>query len=174
MLVTLAPYPSLSMRFDAMATNSVSAAEMAFRLEQDRAAAAGIRQARDRNGRLHYSMGDAALFELAGHPGVFDETGTAMEVVEVERVLVVDEHEGGLRACLVPGDEDTEDCCVRLADDGRRCEATRFTPGQRPSHRRWQCRRSSATIESPNLAGGVRGVHRRVRRLRQATHGSGQ
>ena len=109
---------------------ATSAATMEFLLEQDRAAAANIRQGRDWNGRLRYSMDEAALFELAGHPHVFDETGAAMEVVQGEPELVVDEHEGGLRARLVPDDGDSEDYHVRLVD-GRRCEVTRFTPGHK-------------------------------------------
>ena len=109
---------------------ATSAATMGFLLEQDRAAAANIRQGRDWNGRLRYSMDEAALFELAGHPHVFDETGAAMEVVRGEPELVVDEHEGGLRARLVPDDGDSEDYHVRLVD-GRRCEVIRFTPGHK-------------------------------------------
>ena len=109
---------------------ATSAATMEFLLEQDRAAAAKIRQARDWDGRLRYSMDEAALFELAGHPHVFDEAGVAMEVVRGEPELVVDEHEGGLRARLVPDDGDCEDYHVRLVG-GRRCEVTRFTPGHK-------------------------------------------
>ena len=109
---------------------ATSAATMEFLLEQDRAAAAKIGQARDWDGRLRYSMDEAALFELAGHPHVFDEAGVAMEVVRGEPELVVDEHEGGLRARLVPDDGDCEDYHVRLVG-GRRCEVTRFTPGHK-------------------------------------------
>ena len=109
---------------------ATSAPTMEFLLDQDRAAAAKIGQARDWNGRLRYSMDEAALFELAGHPHVFDEAGVAMEVVRGEPELVVDEHEGGLRARLVPDDGDCEDYHVRLVG-GRRCEVTRFTPGHK-------------------------------------------
>ena len=109
---------------------ATSAATIEFLLEQDRAAAARIRQARDWNGRLRYTMDEAALFELAGHPHVFDEAGAAMEVVRGEPELVVDEHEGGLRARLVPDDGDSEDYHVRLVG-GRRCEVIRFTPGHK-------------------------------------------
>ena len=109
---------------------ATSAATMEFLLDQDRAAAAKIIQARDWNGRLRYSMDEAALFELAGHPHVVDEGGAAMEVVRGEPELVVDEHEGGLRARLVPDDGDSEDYHVRLVD-GRRCEVIRFTPGHK-------------------------------------------
>ena len=109
---------------------ATSAATIEFLVEQDRAAAARIRQARDWNGRLRYTMDEAALFELAGHPYVFDEAGAAMEVVRGEPELVVDEHEGGLRARLVPDDGDSEDYHVRLVG-GRRCEVIRFTPGHK-------------------------------------------
>ena len=110
---------------------AASAATMDFLLDQDRAAAAKIRQARDWNGRLRYYTDEAALFELAGHPCVFDETGAPMEVVRGEPELVVDEHEGGLLARLVPGGGDSVDYHARIVDGGR-CEVFRFTP----SHRR--------------------------------------
>ena len=106
---------------------ATSASTMEFLLDQDRAAAAKITQARDWNGRLRYSLDEAALFELADHPHVVDEAGAAMEVVRGEPELVVDEHEGGLRARLVPDDGDSEDYHARLVD-GRRCEVIRFTP----------------------------------------------
>ena len=109
---------------------ATSAATMEFLLDQDRAAAAKIRQARDWDGRSRYTMDEAALFELAGHPHVFDEAGAAMEVVRGEPELVVDEHEGSLRARLVPDDGDCEDYHVRLVG-GRRCEVIRFTPGHK-------------------------------------------
>ena len=109
---------------------ATSAATMDFLLEQDRAAAARIRQARDWEDRLRYTMDEAALFELAGHPHVFDEAGAVMEVVRGEPELVVDEHEGGLRARLVPDDGDSEDYHVQLVG-GRRCEVIRFTPGHK-------------------------------------------
>ena len=110
---------------------ATSAAAMDFLLEQDRAAAAKIRQVRDWDGRLRYRVDEAALFELAGHPHVFDEAGAVMEVVRGEPELVVDEHEGGgLRARLVPDDGDSEHYHVRLVD-GRRCEVIRFTSGHK-------------------------------------------
>ena len=109
---------------------ATSAATMDFLLEQDRAAAAWIRQARDWGGRLRYRVDEAALFELADHPHVFNEAGAVMEVVRGEPELVIDEHEGGLRARLVPDDGDSGDHHVRLVD-GRRCEVIRFTPGHR-------------------------------------------
>ena len=65
-----------------------------------------------------------------GHPHVFNEAGAVMEVVRGEPELVIDEHEGGLRARLVPDDGDSGDHHVRLVD-GRRCEVIRFTPGHK-------------------------------------------
>ena len=109
---------------------ATSASAMEFLLEQDRAAAAKIRQFRDWDGRLRYRLGDAALYELAGHPHVFDDAGAAMEVVRGEPELVVDEHDRGLRARLVPDDGNSEDYHVRLVD-GRRCEVIRFSPGHK-------------------------------------------
>ena len=109
---------------------ATSAATMDFLLEQDRAAAARIRQARDWDGRLRHTVDEAALFELAGHPHVFNEAGALVEVVRGEPELVVDEHEGDLRARLVPDDGDSEHYHVRFLDS-RRCEVIRFTPGHK-------------------------------------------
>ena len=109
---------------------AASAATMDFLLERDRAAAAKIGQARDWDGRLRYTVDEAALFELAGHPYVVNEAGEPVEVVQGEPELTVDEHYGGLRARLVPDDGDSEHYHVRLVG-GRRCEVIRFTPGHR-------------------------------------------
>ena len=109
---------------------AASATTMDFLLEQDRTAAAKIRQSRDWDGRLRYTVDEAALFELAGHPHVVNEAGEPVEVVRGEPELTVDEHDGGLRARLVPDDGDSEHYHVRLVG-GRRCEVIRFTPGHR-------------------------------------------
>ena len=115
----------------AMKQLATSAAKMDFLLDQDRAAAAKIRQTRDWGGRLRYSMDEAGLFELVGHPFVFGDAGEPMEVVRGEPELVVDEHEEGLHARLVPDGGDSEHYHARIVG-GRRCEVFRFTP----SHRR--------------------------------------
>ena len=109
---------------------ATSASTMDFLLDQDRAAASRVRQRRDWDNRSQYFLDEAGLFELAGHPYVFDEAGAPVEVVRGEPELVVDEHEGGLHARLVPDDGDSEGYHVRLVD-GRRCEVIRFTPGHR-------------------------------------------
>ncbi len=109
---------------------ATSAATMDFLLDQDRAAAAKIRKGSDWGNRSQYYLNEAGLFELAGHPYVFGEDGAPVEVVRGEPELVVDDHAGGLRARLVPDDEDSEGYHVRLVD-GRRCEVIRFTPGHR-------------------------------------------
>ena len=109
---------------------ATSAASLDFLLERDRAAAAKIKQSRDWDGRRDYYMDGSGLFELAGHPHVFGESGAPMEVVQGEPELVVDEHEMGLLARLVPEDADFEDYHVRLVDE-RRCEVTRFTRGHK-------------------------------------------
>ena len=109
---------------------ATSAATLDFLLEQDRAAAAQIRQGSDWDNRSQYLLDAAGLFELAGHPYVFGESGAPVEVVRGEPELVIDEHGEGLRARLVPDDGDSEGYHVRLVD-GRRCEVTRFTPGHR-------------------------------------------
>ena len=110
---------------------ATSSETMDFLLEQDRAAATKIKQGRDWNDRLQYYMDQAGLFELAGHPWVFDEAGAPMEIVRAEPELVVDESDGRLRARLVPGGGDSEDYYARILD-GQRCEVFRFSP----SHRR--------------------------------------
>ena len=109
---------------------AASAATMGFLLEQDRTAAARVRQTRDWDGRQRYTVDEAGLFELVGHPYVFNEAGAPVEVVRGEPELVVDEHDGGLRARLVPDDGDSEHYHVRLVGE-RRCEVIRFTPGHR-------------------------------------------
>ena len=126
---------------------ATSAAKMDFLLDQDRAAAAMIRQARDWSGRLQYSMGEAGLFELAGHPFVFDDFGEPMEVVRGEPEFVVDEHEGALRARLVPAGGDSEEYHARVLD-GRRCEVFRFTS----SHRRLRRIIPAGGLELPAAA----------------------
>ena len=142
---------------------ATSAATMDFLLEQDRAAAARIRQVHDFDGRLRYTVDEAALFELAGHPHVYNEAGAVMEVVRGEPELVVDEHDGGLRARLIPDDGDSEHYHVRLAD-GRRCEVIRFTPG----HRRLRAIIPEGGLELPaaardRLLGAVSGLATEVR-----------
>ena len=126
---------------------ATSAATLDFLLEQDRAAAAKIRQGRDWDNRSQYLLDEAGLFELAGHPYVFDEGGAPVEVVRGEPELVVDEHEGGLRARLVPDDGDSDGYHVRLVD-GRRCEVIRFTPG----HRRLRAIIPEGGLELPGAA----------------------
>ena len=126
---------------------ATSVSTMDFLLDQDRAAAAKIRQSRDWNGRLRYSMDEAGLFELAGHPCVVGEGGEPMEVVRGEPELVVDEHEGGFRARLVPDDGDSEHYYARIVD-GRRCEVFRFTP----SHRRLRSIIPAQGLELPGAA----------------------
>ena len=126
---------------------ATSAATMDFLLDQDRAAAAKIRQGRDWGNRSQFFLDEAGLFELAGHPYVFDEAGAPVEVVRGEPELVVDEHEGGLRARLVPDDGDSEGYHVRLVD-GRRWEVIRFTPG----HRRLRAIIPEGGLELPGAA----------------------
>ena len=126
---------------------ATSASTMDFLLAQDRAAAAKIRQARDWDGRPEYYIDEAGLFELAGHPHVFDEAGAPIEVSRGEPELVIDDHAGGLRARLVPDRGPSRDYHVRLVD-GRRCEVIRFTPG----HKRLQGIIPEGGLELPAAA----------------------
>ena len=131
----------------AMKQLATSISKMDFLLDQDRAAAAKIRQSRDWSGRLRYTMDATGLFELAGHPFVFDDAGESMEVVRGEPELVVNEHEGGLLARLVPDAGDSEHYYARIVD-GRRCEVFRFTP----SHRRLRKIIPAGGLELPTTA----------------------
>ena len=97
-------------------------------LAQDRAAAEvvkreqfGLQAAAD--ARLTKAM----LFELAGHPHVFNAAGDSVDVVRTEPELVIEQKDGDVRAAIVPGEWVGERFHVRMVGE-RRCEVIRLTP----------------------------------------------
>ena len=105
--------------------------EMDFLLEQDRAAAAKIRQ--NNYGRRSYQefyLPLAGLYALAGHPYVFNAKGELVDVVRREPELLVDEDANGMMVARVEPhglDADESNCQARMGGNNR-CEVTRFTP----------------------------------------------
>ncbi|MDD9986981.1 MAG: DEAD/DEAH box helicase [Spirochaetaceae bacterium] len=94
---------------------------------QDRAAAQvvkreqfGLQTAADE--RLTKPM----LFELAGHPHVFNAAGDSVDVVRTEPELVIEQKAGDVHAVIMPDDWDGERYHVRLVG-ARRCEVIRLT-----------------------------------------------
>ena len=97
-------------------------------LAQDRAAAQvvkreqfGLQTAADE--RLTKPM----LFELAGHPHVFNAAGNSVDVVRAEPELVIEQNAGDVHAAIVPDEWDGERFHVRMVGE-RRCEVIRLTP----------------------------------------------
>ena len=95
---------------------------------QDRAAAQvvkreqfGLQTAADE--RLTKPM----LFELAGHPHVFNAAGDSVDVVRTEPELVIEQKAGGVHAAIMPDEWDGERFHVRMVG-ARRCEVIRLTP----------------------------------------------
>ena len=143
---------------------------------QDRAAAALLKQHGARVGR--YFPPAPLLFELAGHPHVFNQAGDTVEVVRSEPELVIEQHAGGVRADVVPDDWDEEHFYVRQAD-ARRCEVMRFTPAHRrlreiippgglelPASARPRLLEAvSALVSEVRVHGGVEGGARSARRI---------
>ena len=101
-------------------------------LEQDRAAAAAVK--RDQFNWRADELADMVLFELAGHPYVFNAAGDAVEVIRSKPGLVIDRHAGGVRARLVPDDWSVERYHAHLAGD-RRCEVMELTGAHRQLHK---------------------------------------
>ncbi len=143
---------------------------------QDRAVAALIKQQGLRAG--HYFSPAPLLFELAGHPHVFNQAGDSVEVVRDEPELVIEQHPGGIRAAVVPDDWEEEHYYVRMAD-ARRCEVMRFTPAHRrlleivppgglelPASARPRLLEAvSALASEVRVHGGVEGGARSARRI---------
>ena len=70
------------------------------------------------------------LFELAGHPHVFNAAGDSVEVVRAEPELVIEQNDGDVRAALSPDEWDDDRFLVRMVGK-RRCEVMRLTPDHR-------------------------------------------
>ena len=96
-------------------------------LAQDRAAAQVVK-------REQFGLQAAAderltkllLFELAGHPHVFNAAGDSVDVVRTEPELVIEQKAGDVHAAIVP-EWEGERFHVRLVGE-RRCEVIRLTP----------------------------------------------
>ena len=104
------------------------AGEMDFLIEQDRAAAGGIRRDAWRPGPEYY-LGMAGVYALAGHPHVFHKDGTQVDIVRRDPELLVEEEEGRLRVRLVPRRDRGDYRFARL--DETRYEVTRFGPAHK-------------------------------------------
>ena len=144
--------------------------------EQDRAVAALLKRHGVRAGRSFPPA--PLLFELAGHPHVFNQAGDSVEVVRGEPELVIEQHAAGVRADVVPDDWEEEHFYLRLAD-ARRCEVMRFTPAHRrlreiippgglelPASARARLLEAvSALVSEVRVHGGVEGGARSARRI---------
>ena len=144
--------------------------------EQDRAVAALLKRHGVRAGRSFPPA--PLLFELAGHPHVFNQAGDRVEVVRGEPELVIEQHAAGIRADVVPDDWEEERYYLRLAD-ARRCEVMRFTSAQRrlreiippgglelPASARPRLLEAvSALVSEVRIHGGVEGGARSARRI---------
>ena len=104
-------------------------AEMDFLTDKDRAAAGQIvHNIAHLNNLPTYYLPTSGLYELAGHPYIFNEAGGLMEVVRREPELLVQEGKGTLRVRINPHVDGAGlgDYHIRLASDTR-IEVTRFT-----------------------------------------------
>ena len=95
---------------------------------QDRAAAAAA--LRHGAGSGQYVPPAALLFELAGHPHVYNAAGATVEIVRGEPELLIEQQAGGVSATVVPDDWDDGHFHVRMAGP-QRCEVIQFTDAHR-------------------------------------------
>ncbi len=100
-----------------------------FLADQDRRAAKGIvERAYGWGGRSECLLGPSGLFELAGHPHVFNEAGDPMEVVRRDPELLLEEENSMLRLRVDPHASSAVRGGFRVRWTGdARVEATRFT-----------------------------------------------
>ncbi len=95
---------------------------------QDRAAAAAA--VRHGAGAGKPVPVEALLFELAGHPHVFNEAGAAVEIVRTEPELLIEQTAAGVRAVVVPEYWEDDRFHAWMAD-ARRCEVISLTDAHR-------------------------------------------
>ncbi len=108
------------------------AARMDFLLPQDREAIAAVSTDRYWGRRGEHYLGLASLFELAGHPHVFNVDGEPVDIVRREPELTIDEDaEGRAVVHMEPRDPDPGDNHLAVMTSERRCEVTRFAPEHR-------------------------------------------
>ena len=156
---------------------ATTAEKTEFLLAQDRAAAAAA--VRHGVGGGKHVPPAAVIYELAGHPHVFNALGETVEIVRGEPELVIEQHKAGVRAAIVPDDwHDEHDYYVRMVDS-RRCEVVRFTAEHRhlreiippgglelPSGARPRLLDAvSALVSVVRIHGGVEGGARSARRV---------
>ena len=149
-----------------------------FLQAQDRAVAALVARQGYAVGAARHVPAGALLFELAGHPHVFNAAGNAVDIVRSEPELVIERHARGVRADIVPDDWDEEHHYAHMAD-ARRCEVMRFTPAHRrlreiippgglvlPASARPRLLEAvSALVSEVRVHGGVEGGARSARRI---------
>ena len=107
---------------------------MVFLLEQDRAAAATVRQESSGwRGHKHFYLPVADLYALAGHPYVFHADGGLVDIVRREPELLVDENaKGMILARIEPHELNAGESGYYARMVGKhRCEVTRFTSGHK-------------------------------------------
>ncbi len=109
------------------------AGKMDFLSDRDRAAAGRIVHNTQRwTGHPPYYLAAAGLFELAGHPYVFDGAGNAVEVARRDPELLVEERKGELEVRVEPhADQAGQGRHLAHLASGSRIEVTRFNPEHR-------------------------------------------
>ena len=109
------------------------AGKMDFLTDRDRAAAARIVHNTERwKGMPNYYLPEAGMFELVGHPYVFNEAGDSVEVVRRDPELLVQERDGALLVQVEPHADvvGRSSFHARLASKTR-IEVTRFSKEHR-------------------------------------------
>ena len=104
-------------------------AEMDFLSDKDRAAVEQIGETFGYSpARPEYYLTASGLYELAGHPYVFNMDGHSLEIVRREPELLVQERKGTLRVRISPHvDGNSQRQYLIDAASDRRIEVTRFT-----------------------------------------------
>ena len=145
---------------------------------QDRAAAAQIQARRHVYGTSQHALARAVLFELAGHPLVFNAAGDVVEVVHGELELVMEQQGGVVTARIIPDDRQDDQVVARMVG-ARRCEVVSLTPAHRRLHkiipagglklpaaaRPRLLEAVSALVPVVRIHGGVEGSARSARRI---------
>ena len=104
------------------------AAEMDFLLPEDRSAIAAISSRRYYGGHHEFYTGLPSLYALAGHPHVFNADGHAVEVVQRQPELIVEQGaDDNVVVQLRPWPHHGDEYHAAMVAP-RRCEVTRFDP----------------------------------------------
>ena len=110
---------------------AAEAADLSYLAPQDRAALAALSAHRYWGGHEEVYAGAPSLFELAGHPHVYNAGGAPVEVVRREPELHVNERPDGVRVRLVPHPGDDEREYRVVSPNAGRVEVTRFSAAHR-------------------------------------------